>query len=130
MPEDPNEPEVPEEPNVPADPADMSLLFSAGSGIYSQTEMDLTIMNPGGNTVCYTTDGSLPTGESAKVTGPIYLTTADTNSALIDRLSNEFLGGGTLMKDASLPTATVIRAAVLRQDGTMGPVMTHTYFLG
>ena len=108
------------------------VVFSVGSGAYTQTSMPLTISNPSGYPVLYTTDGSIPSRANVncvEADGEMTLTNGDTNKALIGLLNAECVQG-SLMESGSVPTATVIRAAAELPDGTMGPVKTNTYFLG
>ena len=119
----------PEELALP-DNADTSVFFSHEAGAYAQSTIDLEVSNPSGLPVVYTTDGSVPTASSRRCDGAITLTPADTNSAFIRQLADEIPGKSTILVDASLPTATVIRAAALLPSGEIGPVSTSTYFVG
>ena len=106
-----------------------AVTFSVESGAYQAQSIDLTLSNSSGLPIVYTTDGSLPTASSVRFDGAISIDSSDTNRALIARLNNEIPDFRAIVVDDSLPTATVIRAAVLRPDGTVGPTFTNTYFV-
>ena len=106
------------------------VIFSHESGAYSEDPIELILENPSGHEIVYTTDGSLPTIDSARFSKAIKLDSRDSNPELIRRLAKETPGGRTLLVDATLPTATVIRAAVVLADGTVGRAFTNTYFVG
>ena len=106
-----------------------AVTFSVESGAYQAQSIDLTLSSSSGLPIVYTTDGSLPTASSVRFDGAISIDSSDTNRALITRLNNEIPDFRAIVVDDSLPTATVIRAAVLRPDGTVGPTFTNTYFV-
>ena len=126
---EPDEQSVPDK-NTPIDELDTTVSFSFEAGAYAESFLPLTIENPSGLAIAYTTDGSVPTPDSKRVNGAIVLTPADTNSELIKLLADEIPDFRTILVDKSLPTATVIRAAAVLPDGTMGPTFTSTFFLG
>lgn len=109
---------------------DASVRFSHESGAYSEDSIELVLDNPSGLELLYTTDGSLPTSDSNRYSGAITLDPGDTNRAFVERLAQEIPGERTILVDDSLPTATVIRAAAVLPDGSIGPVFTNTYFVG
>ena len=106
------------------------MAFSLESGAYAEKTIDLILENPAGLPVVYTIDGSTPNSASQRVDGTLTIDSSDTNSELIDRLNQEIPDFRTILVDESLPTATVIRAATLLPDDTVGPVFTNTYFVG
>ena len=116
------------EPSPTSEP-DVTLVFSHDAGAYQTDCIDLTIENPSGLEIAYTTDGSVPTLDSPRVVGPLRIDSSDTNAALITTLAEEIPDWRSLATDESLPTATVIRAAAILPDGTLGPTFTNTYFV-
>ena len=106
-----------------------AVTFSVESGAYQAQSIDLTLSSSSGLPIVYTTDGSLPTASSVRFDSAISIDSSDTNRALIAQLNNEIPDFRAIVVDDSLPTATVIRAAVLRPDGTVGPTFTNTYFV-
>ena len=106
-----------------------AVIFSVESGAYQEESIDLTLSSPSGLPIVYTTDGSLPTASSERFDSTITIDSNDTNSAFIAQLNDEIPDFRSIVADDSLPTATVIRAAVLLPDGTVGPAFTNTYFV-
>lgn len=109
---------------------DATITFSHESGAYRDASLELAIKNPANLPMVYTTDGSGPTSASERVSGPIALDARDTNRAFIEQLAAEVPDNRTLHVDDTLPTATVVRAAAILPDGTVGPIATNTYFIG
>ena len=116
-------------PDAPSE-VDATVTFSHESGAYPEDSVELVLGNPSGLEIAYTTDGSLPTADSDRFSETIMLDSSDTNQAFIERLIEETPGDKTLLVDDSLPTATVIRAAAILPDGSIGPVFTNTFFVG
>ncbi len=106
-----------------------SINYSADAGFYKQVAMNLFLSSPSGLPIYYTTDGSLPGADAQPYDGSIPLTDADTNASLIELLQNELADDRVILTEYTLPTATVIRAAVQYPDGTFGEAYTRTYFL-
>ena len=124
-------------PQGDASPADASpdaaqpaeVLFSHDPGAYADAAIDLGLSSENGNPVVYTTDGSVPTASSAQAKGAVRVDASDTNAQLIELLAAEIPDWRSLSVRDDLPTATVIRAAELATDGSLGPTGTSTYFM-
>ena len=108
-----------------------SVRFSAEAGAYPQMSMELVLETDGACEIYYTTDGSVPTEDSFRYTGPILLThEANTGKSLTDHAGRMYPGTRTLFAAPGLPRANVIRARAFLPDGTGGRTGTRTYFLG
>ena len=108
---------------------DTTVEFSWESGAYREESLDLELSNPSDLPIVYTNDGSLPNAASLRAPSSLIIDSSDTNRALIGKLAMEIPDFRTIVADDTLPTATVIRAAALLPDGTIGPVFTNTYFV-
>ncbi len=121
---------LPASSDAPAANEDTTIAFSYDSGAYSGETLELALENPSGLPVVYTLDGSDPTSDSTRYDQALTLTPADTNRAFIDALAQQAFRDYSLATSDNLPTATVVRAAVLLPNGTTGPTYTNTYFVG
>ena len=103
-------------------------VLSLPSGFYD-APVTLTITAPAGLTVRYTTDGTLPTAESAICEAPLTLSwLADKH----DPLSHmpDVLLGDTFLPVEDFPSGHVIRAAAFTAEGERSAVVSGTYFIG
>ena len=98
------------------------------SGVWSP-EDELVFSNEYDLPICYTTDGAMPTADSVRYESPIMLKDIPQNKALTDHDEEMTLFDYHIYEYDGTTEARVIRAAVVMPDGTMGPVMTKTYFL-
>ena len=71
----------------------------------------------------------MPTADSVRYESPIMLKDIPQNKALTDHDEEMTLFDYHIYEYDGTTEARVIRAAVVMPDGTMGPVMTKTYFL-
>ena len=115
--------------SAPAASIDPTVTFNLESGAYAEESIDLVLGNPSDLPVVYTTDGSTPNAASPIASSSLTIDSSDTNRALVKKLAMEIPDFRTIVDDDSLPTATVIRAATLLPNGTLGPVFTNTYFV-
>ncbi len=109
------------------------VVFSLEAGAYSDTSLSLTLSAPEQYRIFYTTDGSVPTEESALYEEPLTVESPGMQDDDIASPANaelSCLGYMIFKQDASLPSAMVIRAMAVAPDGTKGPVETKTYFTG
>ena len=125
----PSEP-APSLPETPAgDETEYTVIPSIDSGVYPETA-ELFLTNERGLPIRYTIDGSIPGVGSAVYNAPMILSDIPLNTALTGHADEMFIGDRRMIYPAAGTTkALVIRAAAEMPDGTMGPVMTKTYFL-
>ena len=87
--------------------------FSVEAGFYEKG-FELTLTAPEGTEVYYTLDGSEPVPEGASAL------------SYIEPIPVELCDG---RKGSSLPSATVVRAIAVTEDGTCSDIQTNTYFV-
>lgn len=119
------------------------LNFSAESGFY-EDEFDLYIDAVGG-TVFYTLDGSTPTCQSNKYTGPIHISDASNNEnvystrtdissgfqkELIEEYSLFYEDSQYVIPDYSVDKCTVVRAVIYYGNDRYSKVKSASYFVG
>lgn len=105
--------------------------FSKPGGFYDEA-FSLELSAPAGCEIYYTLDGSIPSAESSKYTGPIhvYNRSAEPNRfRSIQNVQAEYLDKKAIGQEP-VDKAFVIRAISLGSDGKQSPVMTETYFVG
>lgn len=114
--------------------------FSHKSGFYSG-EFDLVISAEEGTTIYYTLDGSIPTEESLRYSGPLSIGDASKNAnvwSLNEGISDAYKMPDTQedapddykMPDALIDKCNVVRALCTRDGIAISPVTTATYFVG
>ena len=106
-------------------------VFSKLGGFYDEA-FSLELSAPEGCEIYYTLDGSIPTAESTKYTGPIrvYDRSAEPNQfRSIQNVQAEYLDKKAIGQEP-VDKAFVIRAVSLGSDGKQSPVLTETYFIG
>lgn len=105
--------------------------FSKPGGFYDEA-FSLELSAPAGCEIYYTLDGSIPTAESTKYTGPIhvYNRSAEPNQfRSIQNVQAEYLDKKAIGQEP-VDKAFVIRAVSLGSGGKQSPVLTETYFVG
>lgn len=105
--------------------------FSAAGGFYEEA-FDLTLSAEEGLTVYYTLDGSIPTEQSQKYTGPInvYNRSSEPNVyRAIRNVQRDYLNK-TFSGEKPVDKAFVVRAVAADDKGNCSPVATATYFVG
>lgn len=116
-------------PNAP-----LNLTASKGSGTYPEA-FTLSLSNPSGASIYYTTDGSNPVTSSTRKTYSngiqISKRTGDKNvlSAISPNLFTTVGGPFQVPSDSDVDKCTVIRAVAIAADGTAGEILTNTYFI-
>lgn len=104
-------------------------VFSAGSGFYEE-EFCLTMTAARGETVYYTTDGSIPTTDSEVYTEPIEIRDRFGEPDVYTAVQNVVEDWENYTPGRSdVDKATVVRAIAMDQDGNYSDVMTATYFV-
>ena len=108
--------------------------FTERSGVFEDKRLKVTLAVPEGYFVAYTLDGTTPS--AANSTGfsevEVMLTDHSNTEYLIqnrDRMVYPEIERSFLLKDASLPTGIVLRAAAVSETGEAGPAFTEVYFL-
>lgn len=108
---------------------DAAVEFSMESGFYSEpVELELSCGAPG-TQIYYTTDGSVPTKDDLLYSKPIKL---ENRTSFPNVLSAQggISAGGDNLPWADVDKCNVIRAAAFDNDGNMGQVVSHSYFVG
>lgn len=130
---EPPAPETTAPPDAATEPFEAEgLRFSAKSGFYD-TGFSLTVTASDGAPVHYTTDGSTPDAESPVFGKAIRIGDRSAEpDRLADRTDISPKGGDfeSFPPLSPVEKATVIRAAAKKPDGTPGPSVTCTYFVG
>ncbi|MDE7247956.1 MAG: CotH kinase family protein [Lachnospiraceae bacterium] len=103
-------------------------VFSAGSGFYEEP-FSLSLTAKAGETIYYTTDGKLPTGDSTKYTEPISIVDASGTEnvyAAITGISEE----GDYQPADRIDKGTLVRAVCVNEAGEVSQVSSQIYFVG
>lgn len=105
-------------------------VFSAESGFYDE-EFSLTLSGPEGATILYTLDGSDPAGSVVKETYVDPISIYD-NTTTINKLSAKYNYSlaQTMVPNKTVDKGIVVRACLKFPDGTFGPTVTKSYFVG
>lgn len=89
-----------------------------------------------GTEIYYTTDGSIPTVNSAKYTGSIQISCRNGEKNVLCSEENikkmDIAGSGYdyVPEDSEVDKCAIIRAAAVAPDGTSSSVITNSYFVG
>ena len=128
------------EPELDYEETDCVLTFSAPGGIYAE-EFALELTAPSGQ-IYYTTDGSDPTQSSSSClyTEAIPITDREGDANVVSAVETSLFctnyvdsDGNCYIEapsDSAVDKGTVIRAAVLDEDGTWSEALGQTYFIG
>ncbi len=105
-------------------------VFSAESGFYDE-EFTLTLSGPKGTSILYTLDGSDPAGSvvTEKYTEPISIYD---NTKDINKLSSkyDYALANYMTPNKNVDKGIIVRACLKLADGTYGPTVTKSYFVG
>lgn len=103
---------------------------SVQSGYYEEPFL-LELSAPQNGSIFYTTDGSIPTAESLKYSGPISIDnrSAEDNALLSAQNVVYDWKNHTPITDP-VPKGTVIRAIYINEFGIESSILTQTYFVG
>ena len=103
---------------------------SVQSGYYADAFF-LELSAPERGSIYYTTDGSIPTAESCKYTGPIQIQNRSGESNTILSVQNIVYDWMQYTPSTKpVPKGTVIRAVYINEAGICSDVMTQSYFVG
>ena len=103
-------------------------VFSAESGFYEEP-FSLSLTAEAGETIYYTTDGSLPTVDSEKYTEPLLIEDASGREnvyAAITGISRE----GDYQPEDRIDKGTLVRAVGMNGRGEVSEVTSRIYFVG
>lgn len=103
-------------------------VFSAESGFYDSS-FKLTITADSDASVYYTTDGSVPTVNSAKYTEPIDIADVSDNPNVLSA-HTDISADQVTAPNKPVDKANVIRAVVIDNEGNTSGIVTKTYFVG
>ena len=107
--------------------------YSRPGGVYSQSRLYVRVQAPAGYHIAYTTDGSTPTAADDRGSENVlvYLKKGETGYLLAHR-EQLFcpLDRALPREDEDLPRGTVLRVALLDEDGRIAARDTQIYFLG
>ncbi|MGN1205908.1 MAG: CotH kinase family protein [Eubacterium sp.] len=115
---------------APATPA-----LSRKTGVYHDT-FRLYMATQPGTEIYYTTDGSIPTKDSAKYNGSIEISCRNgANNVLcseenVKKMNIAGSGYDYVPADNEVDKCTIIRAVSIAPDGTTSPVITNSFFVG
>lgn len=113
---------------VAEDKIDVDL--SLESGFYPDTvELEITCNTPG-VTIYYTTDGSLPDSSDRLYEGPLALTPTTNMPDPLTRINNTNTEKDLFTPWTDFPSAWVIRAAALDENGEAVDTAAGTFFIG
>ena len=115
-----------------ATPTEIPLLpvFSAESGFYDE-EFSLTLSSGPEYTIYYTTDGSDPrSSDSTFIYTSELLVFDNTNHANVYSAITDISLTGYIPPEHKIDKGIIIRAVAKNADGTYGPVVTNSYFVG
>lgn len=116
-------------PSASALAAGPELTFSLASGFYpDDTQLTITCTTPGA-TVYYTLDGSVPDETSLVYTSPMTLTDSNAREDVLMKITG-ITGGETFVPEVDFPTAHVVRAVAIQDDGAKSEVISGTFFIG
>ena len=105
-----------------------SPVFSADSGLYKNA-FDLSITCEKDCEIYYTTDGSMPTTDSTRYTGPISLS-SETISEESYAARPDLTVNHAVLADSSVPHAIIVRAIAVNKNLKRSVSTTATYFFG
>lgn len=121
---------APYESGAPSAPA-----LSQKTGVYDEAFKLYMAAQPG-TEIYYTTDGSIPTVNSAKYTRSIQISCRNGEKNVLCSEENikkmNIAGSGYdyVPEDSEVDKCTIIRAAAIAPDGTSSSVITSSYFVG
>lgn len=104
------------------------LTFSKDSGFY-ESEITLKLASKKGATIYYTTNGTVPTTESATYKKPIKIADRSQEPNVLSAEKNISFTGDFVPKEP-IAKGTVVRAFAKFKDGSVSKVFTKTYFVG
>lgn len=125
----------PDQPNQTEDVLKTAVdapIFSKKPGFYD-AGFDLTLSAPAGTTIYYTLDGSDPTTDSQKYTGPIAISDVSSSQNVLSARTD--IAATDFMSQVTAPTSPVDKAMILRAiavdaNGASSSVATGAYFIG
>jgi len=110
-----------------------SIVFSHPGGVYAQSRLDVKILAPDGYRIACTTDGSEPTAADVLGSGEVTVHLEKGESGYLLAHREELfcpLDRALPREDGKLPRGTVLRTALLDEEGRVTARAARIYYLG
>lgn len=109
-----------------------SPIFSAESGFYSKP-FNLSILSPDGHDIYYTLDGTVPTLDSIRYSGPIKVVDRSPENNSLRNIRNVIPNYKSEWDESNAASpvdkAFIVRAVCIDSNGECSPVVTNSFFI-